>query len=151
MGGMAMGSPPEAASGKDRPVQVPLSELADVRVVEGPSMIKSENGLLRAYVQLRVRDRDEVGFIEEAQRVVAEKVLPYLPQGMYVEWSGQFEHQVRARKTLQVVFPAVIVVIALILYLTYRSLVDALLMMTSVLGSEGVIRGKNGRDKRPRS
>ena len=55
-------------------VQIPLAAVADIRVVEGPSMIKSENGLLRSYIQLRVRDRDEVGFVEEAQRVVAEKV-----------------------------------------------------------------------------
>jgi Cu(I)/Ag(I) efflux system membrane protein CusA/SilA len=88
---------------------------------------------LRAYIQLRVRDRDEVGFIEEAQRVVAEKVK--LPAGMYIEWTGTFEHQVRAQKTLRVVFPAVIAVIALILYLTHKSWVDALLMMTSVLGA----------------
>ena len=65
--------------GAAAPVQVPLAEVADVRVVEGPSMIKSENGLLRAYVQLNVRDRDVVGFVEEAQRVVAEKVK--LPAG----------------------------------------------------------------------
>ena len=56
------------------PVQVPLAEVADVRIVEGPSMIKSENGLLRSYVQLNVRDRDVVGFVEEARRLVAEKV-----------------------------------------------------------------------------
>ncbi len=61
------------------------------RVVEGPSMIKSENGLLRAYIQLRVRGRDEVGFVEEARRVVAEKVV--LPPGTYLEWTGTFEHQ----------------------------------------------------------
>ena len=61
-------------------------------------MIKGENGLLRAYVQLRVRDRDEVGFIEEARRVVDEKVLKTLPPGMYLEWTGTFEHQVRARR-----------------------------------------------------
>ena len=67
-------------------------------------MIKSENGMLRSYVQLNVRDRDLVGFVEEAQRVVDQKVK--LPQGMYLEWSGQFEHQVHARKTMQVVFPA---------------------------------------------
>ena len=54
---------------------------------------------------------------------------------MYVEWSGQFEHQLRARKTLRVVFPAVIAVIVLILYLTYQSWIDAMLMMTSVLGA----------------
>ena len=98
-------------------------------------MIKSENGLLRAYIQLRVRDRDEVGFVEEAQRVIAETVEKDLPQGMYLEWTGTFEHQARARKTLRIVFPAVIALIALILYLTHKSWIDALLMMTSVLGA----------------
>ncbi len=93
-------------------------------------MIKSENGLLRSYVQLNVRDRDMVGFVEEAQRVVTQKVK--LPQGMYLEWTGQFEHQVRARKTLLVVFPVVVLVIFLILYLTYNDLMDAVLMMMSV-------------------
>ncbi|MGB2608649.1 MAG: efflux RND transporter permease subunit, partial [Isosphaeraceae bacterium] len=68
-----------------------------------------------------------------AQRAVEQKVK--LPTGMYIEWSGQFEHQVRARKTLQLVFPAVIGVIVLILYLTYHSVVDTLLVMTSVLGA----------------
>jgi Cu(I)/Ag(I) efflux system membrane protein CusA/SilA len=130
---MAPPRPSGGVGGQGQPVQVPLAAVADVRVVEGPAMIKSENGLLRAYIQLRVRDRDEVGFIEEAQRVVAEKVK--LPAGMYIEWSGTFEHQVRAQKTLRLVFPAVIAVIALILYLTHKSWVDALLMLTSVLGA----------------
>jgi Cu(I)/Ag(I) efflux system membrane protein CusA/SilA len=132
-GAMGPSTPSGRVTGQGQPVQVPLAAVADVRVVEGPSMIKSENGLLRAYIQCRVRDRDEVGFVEEAQRVVAEKVK--LPAGMYLEWSGTFEHQVRANKTLRVVFPAVIAVIALILYLTHQSWVDALLMMTSVLGA----------------
>ncbi len=96
-------------------------------------MIRSENGLLRSYVQLDVRGRDEVGFVEEARRVVEEKVK--LPKGMYVEWSGEFEHQVRARRTMQIVFPAVILLIVLILYITYKNLLDALLMMTSVIGA----------------
>ena len=99
-------------------------------------MIKSENGLLRAYVQLTVTGRDEVGFVEEARRVVADKVK--LPPGMYVEWSGQFENELKTRKTLQIVFPAVIAVIVLILYLTYKSWIDAGLMMTSVLGALAV-------------
>jgi Cu(I)/Ag(I) efflux system membrane protein CusA/SilA len=129
-GGGAQGG---ASTAGTKPVQIPLAELADVRVVEGPSMIKSENGLLRAYVQLNVRGRDEVGFVEEAQRVVQEKVK--LPSGMYLEWSGTFEHQVRAQKTLRLVFPAVIATIMLILYLTHKSWTDAFLMMTSVLGA----------------
>ena len=91
--------PPAVATSISIPIsggmtQIPLSQIADVHIVQGPSMIKSENGLLRSYVQLNVRDRDIVGFVDEAQRVVAEKIK--LPPGMYLEWSGQFEHQVRA-------------------------------------------------------
>jgi copper/silver efflux system protein len=135
MGGMGSSMPSPAPTAQAAPVQIPLAAVADIRVVEGPSMIKSENGLLRSYIQLRVRDRDEVGFVEEAQRVVAEKVQKTMPAGMYLEWTGTFEHQVRAQRTLRVVFPAVIAVIALILYLTHKSWVDAMLMMTSVLGA----------------
>ncbi len=113
------------------PLQLPLGEVADVRLVEGPTMIKSENGRLRNYVTLNVRgDRDVVGFVEEAQRVVAEKVR--LPEGVHLEWSGEFEHQVRAARTLRVIFPAVIVLIFIILYLTYRDFADACLMMLAV-------------------
>jgi Cu(I)/Ag(I) efflux system membrane protein CusA/SilA len=117
--------------------QIPLDSMADIRIVEGPSMIKSENGLLRAYVQLNVRDRDIVGFVEEAQRAVAEQVE--LPSGMYLEWSGQFEHQVRARRTLSVLFPLVIALIFLILYITYHDFVDTLLVMG--LAVPGAIAG----------
>ncbi|HYT91766.1 MAG TPA: efflux RND transporter permease subunit, partial [Gemmataceae bacterium] len=121
-------APEHAAPGA---LQIPLGEVADVRIVEGPTMIKSENGRLRNYVTLNVRgDRDVVGFVEEAQRVVAEKVR--LPEGVHVEWSGEFEHQVRAAKTLRVIFPAVIVLIFVILYLTYKDLTDAGLMMLAV-------------------
>jgi len=119
------------------PQQVPLAMVASVRIVEGPSMIKSENGLLRAYVQLNVRDRDIVGFVEEAQRAVAAQVA--LPQGMYLEWSGQFEHQVRARRTLSVIFPVVILAIFLILYITYHDFMDSVLVLG--LAVPGAIAG----------
>jgi Cu(I)/Ag(I) efflux system membrane protein CusA/SilA len=134
-GGMANATVSPAKTGPAAPVQVPLASIADIQVVEGPSMIKSENGLLRSYVQMRVRGRDEVSFVEEAQRVVAARVLPHLPRGMYVEWTGTFENQVRAQKSLRIVFPAVIGLIALILYLTHKSWIDVLLLMTSVLGA----------------
>jgi Cu(I)/Ag(I) efflux system membrane protein CusA/SilA len=109
---------------------IPLSAMADVRIVEGPAMIKSENGRLLNYVTLNVRGRDIVGFVDEALRVVAQKVE--LPEGVHLEWSGEFEHQVRAAKTLRIVFPAVIVLIFVILYLTYNDLADAGLMMLAV-------------------
>jgi len=128
-GGMGGGSASPAGA-TPGPVQVPLAMVADVRIVEGPAMIKSENGMLRNYVQLNVRDRDIVGFVEEAQRAVAQKIK--LPQGMYLAWSGQFENQVRAGRTMLVVFPAVALVIFIILYLTYNDLIDALLMMKAV-------------------
>jgi len=113
------------------PLQIPLSYVADVGIVEGPSMIKSENGRLRNYVTMNVRgDRDLVGFVEEARRVVTEKVN--LPEGVHIEWSGEFEHQVRAAKTLRVIFPVVIALIFMILYLTYNDLADAGLMMLAV-------------------
>jgi Cu(I)/Ag(I) efflux system membrane protein CusA/SilA len=113
------------------PLQVPLAEVAEVRLVEGPSMVKSENGRLCSYVTMTVGgERDLVGLVEEAQRVVAEQVV--LPPGVHIEWSGEFEHQVRAARTLRVIFPAVILLIFVILYLTYRDLMDAALMMMAV-------------------
>ena len=118
-----------AHSAKGKPL-IPLSAVADVRIVEGPAMIKSENGRLLNYVTLNVRGRDIVGFVDEAQRVVAQKVS--LPEGVHIEWSGEFEHQVRAARTLRFVFPAVIVLIFIILYMTYNDLADAGLMMLAV-------------------
>ena len=109
---------------------IPLSAVADVNIVEGPAMIKSENGRLLNYVTLNVRGRDVVGFVDEAQRVVAQRVK--LPEGVHLEWSGEFEHQVRAANTLLLVFPAVIALIFVILYLTYHDLADASLMMLAV-------------------
>ncbi len=109
---------------------VPLTAVADVRIVEGPAVVKGENGRLLNYVTLNVRGRDAVGFVEEAKRVVSQKVK--LPEGVHVEWAGEFEHQERAARTLRWVFPAVILVIFLVLYLTYRDLADACLMMLAV-------------------
>jgi Cu(I)/Ag(I) efflux system membrane protein CusA/SilA len=113
--------------------QIPISQVADIRVVEGPSVIKSENGMLRSYVQLNVRDRDLMGFVEEAQRAVADKVK--LPPGFFIEWSGEYEHQVRARQTLMLVFPIVILLIFVILYMTFNDIRDALLIILAVPGA----------------
>ena len=130
-GGMVDGKTRAAAPARPAVArQIPLSMVADVRIVEGPDMIESENGMLRSKVLLDVSDRNVVGFVEEAQRAVAQKVK--LPQGMYLAWSGEFENQVRARRTMLIVFPVVALVIFVILYLTYNDLIDALLMMMCV-------------------
>jgi Cu(I)/Ag(I) efflux system membrane protein CusA/SilA len=125
-GGSHAARPPHAGG---KPL-IPLSAVADIKIVEGPAMIKSENGRLLNYVTLNVRGRDIVGFVEEAQRAVAQKVR--LPEGVHLQWSGEFEHQVRAAKTLRLVFPAVVLLIFVILYLTYNDLADAALMMLAV-------------------
>ncbi len=133
MPGMSAATPEKASGGAGRLAQVPLSLVADVKVVRGPSMIKSEDGFLRAYVQLNVRNRDIVGFVEEAQKAVDAQVK--LPPGFSIRWSGQFEHQVRAQRTLTIVFPFVILIIFLILYMTYGDFPDTLMMFLSVPGA----------------
>jgi len=123
----ARGTPPAAVR------QVQLSEIADVQIVEGPTTIKGENGLPRNYVRLNVRDRDAVDFVAEARKVVASEVK--LPEGVFLEWTGQFEHLLRARQTLTIVIPIVIVLIFLILHMTYHDLADAALMLLTVPGA----------------
>jgi Cu(I)/Ag(I) efflux system membrane protein CusA/SilA len=116
-----------------RPRLVALDRVADVRVVEGPSTIKSENGLLRNYVRLNVRDGSAADFVENARKVVARDVR--LPQGVFLEWTGRFEHEARARATLGVIVPVVLLLILGVLYWTYHDLADALLMMLAVPGA----------------
>jgi Cu(I)/Ag(I) efflux system membrane protein CusA/SilA len=112
---------------------VRLADVADVRITEGPATIKSENGLLRNYVRLNVRGRDSVEFVEEARRTVAARVQ--LPPGVFLEWTGQFEHEQRAGNTLTLILPIVILLIFLVLWLTYHDLADAVLMMLAVPGA----------------
>ena len=86
---------PGASSLKRETRLIPLSEIADVTVVEGPASIKSENGLLRNYVRVNVRDRDAADLVAEAKLAVAKEAK--LPDGVFVEWTGQFEHAAHAR------------------------------------------------------
>jgi Cu(I)/Ag(I) efflux system membrane protein CusA/SilA len=113
--------------------QVPLSEVAFVEVVEGPASIKSENGLLRNYVRLNVRGRDAADLVREARAAVAREAR--LPDGVFLEWTGQFEHAERARRTLAVVVPIVVAMIFLVLYWTYQDVADAALMILAVPGA----------------
>ncbi|MBA3571913.1 MAG: efflux RND transporter permease subunit, partial [Pyrinomonadaceae bacterium] len=121
------GAQPPAMGGG---IQVPLSQIADIRVVDGPTMISSENGLLRGLVLLNVRGRDVGSFIEEAKRAVASSVK--LPAGYYLEWSGQYENQIRAKKRLQIVIPMALAVTFLLLYLTYKSWIEAAHVLLAV-------------------
>lgn len=110
--------------------QIPLAQLADIRSVNGASMIPSENGLLRGTVLMNVRGRDVGSFVEDAKRVLIERVK--LPPGYYYEWSGQYENQLRARQRLQLVVPVVLLVIFVLLYFTYHSFIEALHVLLAV-------------------
>ncbi len=109
---------------------IPLSELADITEVQGPTMISSENGLLRGTVLLNVRGRDVGGFVDEAKSSIARQVQ--MPTGYYVEWSGEYENQQRARSRLMIVIPIVLVIIFALLYVTYKSVLEAAHVLLAV-------------------
>jgi cobalt-zinc-cadmium resistance protein CzcA len=111
--------------------RIPLSRLATVEVVEGPSTITREWGQRRITVTCNVRGRDLGSFVAEARQKVAEQVQ--MPPGRYhVEWGGQFEQLERARTRLLIVVPVAFVLIFGLLYLTYRNVVDALRVFTGI-------------------
>jgi Cu(I)/Ag(I) efflux system membrane protein CusA/SilA len=110
--------------------QVPLSKVVTMKTTMGPSMITSENGLLRGAVLLNVRGRDVGGFVDQAQRAVNEQVK--MPPGYYLEWSGQYENQISARKRLELVIPIVLLVIYVLLYRTYHSAREAAHVLLAV-------------------
>jgi Cu(I)/Ag(I) efflux system membrane protein CusA/SilA len=110
--------------------QVPLNKVVNIKTTLGPSMISSENGLLRGSVLLNVRGRDVGGFVDQAQRAVAQNVK--MPPGYYIEWSGQYENQISARKRLELVIPIVLVIIFVLLYRTYGSAKEAAHVLLAV-------------------
>ncbi len=110
--------------------QVPITQLADIYFVTGPAMINSENGLLRAYVLMNVRGRDMVGFVEEASKAVKEKVK--VPEGYFLQWSGQFENQVRAKKKLIVLVPISLLINFMLIYMNFRSIIKSAFIFTAI-------------------
>lgn len=112
-------------------MQVSLAQLARIEEVMGPSTISREAGQRQVTVQVNVRGRDIGSFVAEARAAVAAEVA--MPSPRYrVEWGGQFEHLERARTRLLFVVPAVLLLIAVLLWLTYRSVRDALRVFTGV-------------------
>jgi len=103
--------------------QIPLGQIAKLHRNTGPSELASENGRLRVYVQANVQDRDLGGFVKEARERIAAQVK--LPPGMTIEWSGEYENQLRAQRTLSIIFPCVIGVIFLLLFIVYHSAKEA--------------------------
>jgi Cu(I)/Ag(I) efflux system membrane protein CusA/SilA len=110
---------------------IPLSAIADIAVNEGPPMINSENAMLRGAVLFNVRDRDLGSTVQECKQKL-EEVIKTLPKGYYLEWSGQYENQIRATRKLMIILPIVVLIILLVVYFTYRSFKEALITLITV-------------------
>jgi len=110
---------------------IPLETVANISISDGPPMINSENAMLRGSVLFNVRDRDLGSTVKEAQKRLND-MMTKMPKGYYIEWSGQWENQLRANKTLSLIMPIVIIIIFLILYFTYRSMKEAIITMITV-------------------
>jgi Cu(I)/Ag(I) efflux system membrane protein CusA/SilA len=110
---------------------IPLEAVADIKISDGPPMINSENAMLRGTVLFNVRERDLGSTVEEAQQKL-NQMITKLPKGYFLEWSGQWENQIRANKTLRMILPIVLVIIFLVLYFTYHSFKESFVTMITV-------------------
>jgi Cu(I)/Ag(I) efflux system membrane protein CusA/SilA len=107
--------------------RIALADVAEVKVVDGPPVIKSENARLNGWVYVDISDRDLGSYVAEAQRVVAEELE--LPTGYSLAWSGQYEYMVRAQERLAVVGPVTLAIIALLLYINFRRFAEVAIIL----------------------
>jgi Cu(I)/Ag(I) efflux system membrane protein CusA/SilA len=114
----------------DRGAQIRLGDVADLKVTDGPPMLRSENARLSGWVYIDLHGRDLSSAVRDMQRVVAQEVK--LPPGYSLSWSGQFEYLQRAVARLKVVVPATLLIIFVLLYLTFQRFEDALLIMATL-------------------
>jgi Cu(I)/Ag(I) efflux system membrane protein CusA/SilA len=114
----------------DRGAQITLGDVATIKISDGPPMIRSENARLSGYVYVDIRDVDLQSAVKAMQLAVAQHVV--LPPGYSIAWSGQFEYLERAAAKLRTVIPVTLVVIFVLLFLTFNSAADALLLMSTV-------------------
>lgn len=110
---------------------LPLSAVADVYIAEGPPMINSENAMLRGTLLFNVRERDLGSTVNDAKKKLQDLVQK-LPKGYFIEWSGQYENQVRAEKRLKVLIPIVLLIITIILYFTFHTFREVLIVLSSI-------------------
>lgn len=111
--------------------RVELADVADIAVNDGPPMVNSEYAMLRGAVLFNVRERDLGSTIKECKERL-EDMVKTMPKGYYLEWSGQFENQLRANKTLKIIIPIVVMIILLVVYFTYKSFRDAIITLITV-------------------
>ncbi|MGH8719797.1 MAG: efflux RND transporter permease subunit, partial [Burkholderiales bacterium] len=114
----------------ERGATITLGSVADIKVVDGPPMLRSENARLNGWIYVDIRGRDLSSVVKDAQNLVHSQVE--LPPGYSVSWSGQFEYLERANKRLRVVVPATLAIILVLLYLTFGRMSSALLIMATL-------------------
>ncbi len=114
--------------------QIPLGQLADIHITSGPPLIKNEDGALTGWVYVDVEGRDIGSYVNEAKKRVSEKIekAGLLPAGYRIEWTGQYEYMLRVRERLMVVLPITLLLIFVLLYLNFKSVVEALIVMLSL-------------------
>lgn len=110
---------------------IPLSAVADVSIAEGPPMITSENAMLRGTLLFNVRERDLGSTVSDAKKKL-NNLVQKLPGGYFIEWSGQYENQVRAEKRLKILIPVVLLIIMVILYFTFHTYREVLIVLSSI-------------------
>ena len=130
--GSEMSNSSVSNSSESNVFQIPLGELADIKITSGPPMISSENNMLRSIIFLNVRGRDMGGFVNEAKDVLDREFAPNLPKGYYYTWSGQWENQIRAKERLEIVMPIVFLIIFVMLYMVFKNFLESILVMLSV-------------------
>jgi cobalt-zinc-cadmium resistance protein CzcA len=111
-------------------INVPLEQLADVKMIEGPVQISRQDGIRRIGIEMNISGRDIGSFVTEAKQKIGEKVK--LPAGYYLTWGGQFENQQRAMGKLMIIGPVAVSLIMLLLYTTFRSIRLALLVISNL-------------------
>ena len=110
---------------------IPLSSVADLEMTEGPPMINSENAMLRGTVLFNVRGRDMGSVVKDAKKKI-DADFKNLPKGYFINWSGQYENKVRAENRLKVIIPITLIIIALVLYFTFHSAKEMLIVLSSI-------------------
>lgn len=108
---------------------IPLSFVADFHVTEGPPMINSENAMLRGTVLFNIRGRDMGSVVKDAKAII-DREFADLPSGYFVEWSGQYENKIHAEQRLKIIVPIVLLIICMILYFTFHSIKEPLMVLT---------------------
>jgi len=110
--------------------QIPIEQVADVTLSSGPTVIRTEQAQLLGYVYIDLADRDIGGYVEEAKQAVAAMVP--LPEGYYLEWSGQYEYMQRAAERLRIVIPVTLLIVVVLLYFSTRSIPKILIVLLAV-------------------